>query len=81
MRILRSEDAAFQTGMDDHHLRLFAKLFKIDFLHQVEDGGVDVRLPAGIVTGGVGLSTVVGEVLADLLCQLVFGCIDEAAGS
>ena len=41
VRVLRSEDAAFQTGVDDHHLGLFAELFLIDLLHQVEDGRVE----------------------------------------
>ena len=80
VRILRAEDATFKTGVDDHDLGLLAEFVLVDLLHQVEDGRVDVGLPTRIVTGGVGLSAIVGEVLADLLGQLVLGGVDEAAG-
>ena len=80
IRVLRAEDATFQSGVDDHDFGFLAELVVIDFLHQIEDGRVDVGFPAGIITSGVSLCTIVGEVLADLLGQLVLVGIDEAAG-
>ena len=80
VRVLRTEDPAFQTGMDDHDFGFLAELLLVDLLHQVEDGRVDVGFPAGIVASGVGLGTIVGKVLTDLLSEFVLVGIDEAAG-
>ena len=46
VRIFCAEDTAFETSVDDHHLRFFAELLVVDLLHGGEDRAVDVWFPA-----------------------------------